>query len=80
MTKEDVRDYDGYVAKAMPNMQKAGASAPGPEVVAKAILLAATDGTARMRYAPNARAILALRRLLPDRLFHGLVKKAVGVA
>lgn len=80
MTKEGLVAYDRYVSKAMPNMQKAGATAPGPEVVAKAIFRAATDESSRMRYAPNARAILVLRRLLPDRLFHALVKMSVGVS
>jgi NAD(P)-dependent dehydrogenase (short-subunit alcohol dehydrogenase family) len=69
--------YDGYVARAMPNMQKAGETAPGPEVVARAIWKAATDGSARLRYSPNSSGILALRRLLPDRAFLAVVKAIV---
>jgi short-subunit dehydrogenase len=80
MSREGLVAYDHYVSKAMPNMQRAGASAPGPDVVANAIFHAASDLTSRLRYAPNARGILALRRLLPDGLFRALVAKTVGVS
>lgn len=69
--------YDAYVAKAMPNMQRAGDTAPGPEAVAQVVWRAVTDGTARLRYAANSTAILSLRRLLPDRAFTALVRRIV---
>ena len=77
VTKVGLTAYDSFAAKAMPNMQKAGATAPGPEVVAKVIWSASTDGSRRIRYQANSAPILALRRLLPDRLFMAVVKAAV---
>lgn len=71
--------YDAFAARAMPKMQEAGAKAPGPDAVAKVVLRAATDGSRRMRYPANSAAILTLRKLLPDRLFFWVVRKAVGV-
>ena len=56
-------------------MQKAGADAPGPEIVARTIDRAATDGRHRLRYAVNAAAVLALRRLMPTGLFMGVIKR-----
>ena len=78
MTRPGLTAYDAFVARVMPRMQKAGADAPGPEVVAKVILRAATDGTARIRYAANSAAVLSLRRLLPDRAFMAVMRRAVG--
>lgn len=78
MAKPGLTSYDGYVEKTMPNMQKAGYTAPGPELVAQAIYRAATDNSARMRYSPNSASILALRRVLPERAFYSIVRKAVA--
>jgi NAD(P)-dependent dehydrogenase (short-subunit alcohol dehydrogenase family) len=77
MTKAGLTAYDAFVAKAMPNMQKAGATAPGPEVVARVIFKAATDGSRRLRYPVNAASILWLRQLLPVRVFMAIVKSQV---
>lgn len=77
ITKVGLTAYDAFVQRAMPNVQKAGATAPGPEVVAEAIFAAATDGSTRLRYAAATKGILFLRRLLPDGLFMSVVKKAV---
>jgi NAD(P)-dependent dehydrogenase (short-subunit alcohol dehydrogenase family) len=77
MTKPGLTDYDAFVSKVMPNMQKAGATAPGPEVVARTIFKAATDGSRRLRYPSNSALILTLRRLLPLRAFMGIVKSQV---
>ena len=48
-----------------------GASAEGPEVVAKKTYKAATDSGNRLRYpvGGGAPALLFLRRILPDSLF-----------
>ncbi len=79
MTKPGLTVYDNYVKNAMPGMDKAGATAPGPEVVAKVIYRAATDGSGRIRYAANGAMLLLARRLLPDWAFHRMVKMALGV-
>ncbi len=76
--KEGLNAYDGYVAKLMPNMQKAGANAPGPEIVAEVIYNAVTDGSWKMRYPANSRLILALRKVLPDAIFFWIVRRAVS--
>lgn len=75
--REGLTAYDRFVAKAMPNMQAAGAKAPGPEVVARVIWKAATDGRKKIRYSANSAPILALRRLLPDRAFMAVIRSAV---
>jgi NAD(P)-dependent dehydrogenase (short-subunit alcohol dehydrogenase family) len=61
MKKPELTAYDALVAKAMPNMQKAGETAPGPDVVAKVIFQAATDGSRRLRYPANSAMIHWLR-------------------
>jgi len=73
----EIREYDGFVARAMPNLQRAGETAPGPESVAPVIYRAATDGSWRIRYQANSAMILALRRLLPDSLFHAMMRTAI---
>ncbi|MFN6962861.1 MAG: SDR family oxidoreductase [Pyrinomonadaceae bacterium] len=75
--KEGLNAYDSIVARALPNMQKAGAGAPGGEVVAAAIYDAVTDTSDRLRYGVNTRGILALRRLLPESIFYGLIRKII---
>lgn len=77
--KDGLSAYDSYTALTMPNMQAAGANGPGPEVVAKTIFSAATDGKKKMRYpvGSNAPLLLLLRRILPNRLFFLIVKLAV---
>lgn len=77
MSKPGLIAYDTLVTRAMPAMQKAGADAPGPEVVARAIYKAATDGRRRLRYPANSAVVLMMRRLLPTRLFMAVVKKLV---
>jgi NAD(P)-dependent dehydrogenase (short-subunit alcohol dehydrogenase family) len=77
-SKPGLTAYDEFVAKAMPVMQQAGATAPGPELVAQTIYKAATDGSARLRYPVNANTILWARRLLGPRLFMGFVRRRVS--
>jgi short-subunit dehydrogenase len=77
MAQPGLTAYDSFVAKAMPNMQQSGATAPGPEVVAQTIFKAATDGSRRLRYPVNSSLILWLRRLLPTRVFMAIVKNQV---
>jgi NAD(P)-dependent dehydrogenase (short-subunit alcohol dehydrogenase family) len=75
MTKPGLTAYDTFVAKVMPAIHKAGATAPGPEIVARTIYRAATDGRHRLRYPVNSAAVLMLRRLLPTAVFMGVVKR-----
>jgi short-subunit dehydrogenase len=75
--KEGLTAYDNFVARAMPNLQKAGETAPDGRVVAETIYDAVTDDSWKMRYPVNSRAILTARRLLPDSLFLPFVRRAV---
>ena len=75
--KEGLTAYDNFVARAFPNLQRAGETAPDGRIVAEAIYDAATDDSWKMRYPVNSRAILTARRLLPDSLFLPIVRKAV---
>ncbi len=77
--KADLTDYDAYQALTLPNMQQAGADAPGPGVVAQAIYRAATDGSNKLRYpvGSNAPLLLFLRRLLGDTWFMGIVRSVI---
>jgi NAD(P)-dependent dehydrogenase (short-subunit alcohol dehydrogenase family) len=71
--------YGLVIARAMPNLQKAGAMAPGPEVVARVIYKykAVTDGSWKLRYAANGALFLALRRLFPESWFRAIVNRAI---
>ena len=75
MTKPGLTAYDGFVARVMPTLQKAGAEAPGPEIVARTIYRAATDGRHSLRYPANSASVLLLRRLLPTGVFMAIVKR-----
>jgi len=75
--KEGLTAYDNFVARALPNLQKAGETGPDGILVAQVIYDAVTDEGWRMRYPANSRLVLAARRLLPDRLFFPIVRKAV---
>jgi NAD(P)-dependent dehydrogenase (short-subunit alcohol dehydrogenase family) len=75
--REGLNAYDNFVARAMPNLDKAGRDAPDGYIVAKAIYAAVTDDTWRLRYAVNSRGILLARRLLPDWLFLPIIRRAV---
>ncbi len=77
MSKPGLTAYDAYVNKAMPNMNKFGETAPGPEKVAAVIFKAATDGSGKLRYQVNSAQLLALRRLLPLSWFQSIVRKVV---
>jgi hypothetical protein len=69
--------YDNYVARAMPTLQKANETAPGPEVVARVIYKAVTDGSWKLRYSANGALFLALRRIFPESIFRSVVARAV---
>lgn len=77
--KEGLTDYDRYEQITYQNSQKAGEDAPGPEVVAKTIYRAATDGSSKLRYPASAQSsgLLFMRWLLPLQWFMGMVRMAV---
>jgi NAD(P)-dependent dehydrogenase (short-subunit alcohol dehydrogenase family) len=75
--KEGLTAYDHFVDRVVPNLQKAGAEAPDGSVVAEAIYEAVTDDSRRLRYGVNTKGILALRRLLPDRVYRRLIKMII---
>ena len=75
--KEGLTAYDDLVARAMPRLQKAGEDAPGPELVAQTIFTAVTDDSKRLRYNVNTKGMLLARRLLPESLFFGVIKRAL---
>lgn len=78
-SKEEPSEYADFVDKAMKTMNDFGKRGSKPQVVAETIYKAACDNSWRLRYPTGANAglILALRKVLPDRLFNGLVKAAV---
>jgi short-subunit dehydrogenase len=75
--KEGLTAYDYILDKAIPNMQKAGTTAPGGSVVAETIYKAVTDGSKKMRYPVNSKMVRTARKLLPDSLFFKVIKGAV---
>ena len=77
--KEGLTDYNAYETITVANTQEAGANAPGPEVVAKAVWKAATDSSYRLRYPAGVQAsiLLFVRRILPFRLFRSMVRMVV---
>jgi NAD(P)-dependent dehydrogenase (short-subunit alcohol dehydrogenase family) len=75
--REGLTAYDNFIARTMPNLEKAGRDAPDGKIVAETIYAAATDGTWKMRYPVNSKMILAARKLLPDALFLRLIRLAV---
>ncbi len=75
--KDGLTAYDAFVARAMPNLQKAGETGPDGSVVAQVIYDSVSDDSWKIRYPVNSRAILIARRLLPDAIFLPLIRKAV---
>ncbi|MBI3661299.1 SDR family oxidoreductase [Candidatus Acetothermia bacterium] len=79
MNKPELKAYDELITRAMPNMQESGVKGASPEAVAKVIYRAATDNSWRLRYPVGSTAglLLFLRRILPDRAFNGIIRRAV---
>jgi short-subunit dehydrogenase len=75
--KEGLTAYDYFIDKALPNMKKAGETAPGGRVVAETIYEAVTDGSKKLRYGVNTKNILLARKLLPDWAFFRVIKGAI---
>jgi NAD(P)-dependent dehydrogenase (short-subunit alcohol dehydrogenase family) len=75
--KEGLTAYDNFIDKALPNMRKAGETAPDGSVVAATIYEAVTDDSWQLRYGVNTKGILAARRFLPDWAFFKVIKGAI---
>ena len=71
--------YDNYIQNTLPKMNRAGENGSPPEITAKAIYKAATDGSWKLRYPAggNASLILGLRKLLPDAWFTALMRRGI---
>ncbi len=76
-SKEGLTAYDHLSERTLPNLRKAGETAPDGSIVAQTIYDAVTDGSKRLRYGVNTKGILAARRFLPHVLFSALIRKAV---
>ncbi|MFV0388930.1 MAG: SDR family oxidoreductase [Pyrinomonadaceae bacterium] len=74
--KDGLSAYDAYISRVLPKLEKAGANAPGPEIVAEVVYNAATDSSMKLRYSANSAALLAARKILPDAVFRWVVKTA----
>jgi short-subunit dehydrogenase len=76
VTSDRLPIYNNYVEHLDKVFQQAGLKGESPELVAKMIYKAATDGSKKMRYCVGSPApiLLKLRRLLPDSWFFGLIK------
>jgi len=77
LSKEGLTAYDYFLARAMPNMQKAGENAPNGSVVAQTIYDAVTDGSKKLRYPVNTKGMLFARRFLGDSIFMRVMKQAI---
>ena len=75
--KEGLTAYDAITARAMPNMLRAGETAPDGAVVAQKIYEAVSDGTKRLRYGVNTKGILTHRRFLPDAAFFSIIRRII---
>jgi hypothetical protein len=71
--------YDGILRRSSKSEERAARSGIEPPIVAEAVYRAATDGSRRLRYpiGTDARQVAFLRRLLPDRAFFRVLKRAV---
>jgi short-subunit dehydrogenase len=72
----DFAPYKSFTQKVEKLSQETGNNGENPEVVAKAIFKAASDGSSKMRYPTGfpAPILLILRKLIPDSWWFGLVK------
>ncbi|GAB2588575.1 SDR family oxidoreductase [Spirosoma areae] len=70
--------YDSFIEKVEKVNMEAGEKGESPRKVAEAILKAATDNNSKLRYPVGAPApmLLRLRKLLPEKLFIGIVKSS----
>ena len=74
---KNVQGYDEMEDRILTGMKKRNKKAPGPEVVARTVFQAATDGKKRLRYptGKGAKAVLLARKLMPTSWFNKIVFK-----
>ncbi len=77
MKKQGLTAYDGYVERAMKIMLGFGEKGVHPRVVASTIYKAASTNSWKLRYPVNTQGMLAIRKLMPDALFSGLVRTVI---
>lgn len=77
LVKKGLDVYEEYVNTVVPNLQKSGANAPEPDVVAEVVYKAAVDGSWKLRYQPKSSTsfTLFLRSMLPTGWFNAVVRK-----
>lgn len=75
--KEELRAYETFIERVLPNLQKAGEDAPDGSIVAQTIYRAVTDDSKKLRYPVNTKGMLLARRFLPDSLFSRVIKTAL---
>lgn len=78
VTKDDVEEYRYFTARVLPNLKRAGETAPDGKIVAERIYEAAADGRRRLRYPVNTKGLLLLRRILPDAAFLRIIKTVLS--
>jgi len=71
-------EYGPLARKFESNMRRLSRHGSPPRVIAKLVYRAATAGTWKLRYAGGqyAKMLIFLRRILPDRWLHSLLKRA----
>ena len=71
--------YNEVVGRVMSEVHTAGAQGSPPEAVASVVFRAATDGKWKLRYPVGLfeSAMLLLRRGVPDRWFHALIRQVL---
>ena len=77
----DFEPYKAFTEKVEKLSQETGNKGEQPEVVAKTIFKAATDGSSKMRYPTGSPApmLLFLRKLIPDSWWFGIVKMSYKI-
>lgn len=73
-TETGIEEYDNAMKRLMQQAITASKNATLPNAVAKVIYRAATDNSQRLRY-PASAPILAIRKVLPDRLFFAMMRQ-----
>lgn len=71
---EQLGDYRSHFESVYRKYQQIGRTAPGPEIVADAILQAALDRSSRLRYTPNSTKLLALRQIFGERMMRRVIR------
>ncbi len=76
MRSDELTIYDEFVTRRMKNMTRSATLGLQPRAVAKTIVRAASTRSWKLRYPVSSMGMLLMRRLLPDRLFNGIIRLA----